>query len=124
MDDLVDFLFVAKQEDAAFTLKGRTLATLRRRMEDWHRALRKQPVDRRRRLGRPPPARRRLRDRQASISSAIWRFRQIKTGNELFREGQRMHHCVASYKFACMQGHVSIWSLTSRIPDRPASTAA
>ena len=36
---------------------------------------------------------------------AIWRFRQIKTGNELFREGERMHHCVASYKFACMQGH-------------------
>ena len=41
IDDLVDFLFVAKQEDAAFTLKGRTLATLRRRMEDWHRALRR-----------------------------------------------------------------------------------
>jgi hypothetical protein len=36
IDDLVDFLFVARQEDAAFTLKGRTLATLRRRMEDWH----------------------------------------------------------------------------------------
>ena len=47
---------------------------------------------------------------------AIWRFRQIRTGNELFREGQRMHHCVAGYKFACLRGDTSIWSLTSEFP--------
>jgi hypothetical protein len=113
--DLVDFLFVAKQEDAAFTLKGRTLATLRRRMEDWHRALRKsQSIGGGAWAGSPLP------DVEYPTGKdhhrAIWRFRQIKTGNELFREGQRMHHCVASYKFACLQGYVSIWSLTSEFP--------
>jgi hypothetical protein len=34
----------------------------------------------------------------------------------LFREGQRMHHCAASYKHLCMNGQVSIWSLTSEFP--------
>jgi hypothetical protein len=40
--------------------------------------------------------------------AAIWRFRQIKTGNDLFREGQRMHHCVAGYKRLSMSADVSI----------------
>ncbi len=113
--DLVDFLFVAKQEDAAFTLKGRTLATLRRRMEDWHRALRRSNA-----IGGGAWSGSPLPDVDYATGKdhhrAIWRFRQIKTGNELFREGERMHHCVASYKFACMQGHISIWSLASEYP--------
>ena len=115
IDDLVDFLFVAKQEDAAFTLKGRTLATLRRRMEDWHRALRRsQSIGGGAWAGRPLPD----VDYQTGKDHhrAIWRFRQIKTGHELFREGQRMHHCVATYKFACERGYISIWSLTSEFP--------
>lgn len=115
IDDLVDFLFVAKQEDAAFTLKGRTLATLRRRMEDWHRALRKSQA-----IGGGTWAGSPLPDVEYETGKehhrAIWRFRQIKTGEELFREGQRMHHCVAGYKTSCMQGYVSIWSLTSEFP--------
>jgi PcfJ-like protein len=113
--DLVDFLFVAKQEDGAFTLKGRTLATLHRRMDDWHRTLRRSQT-----IGGGAWAGSPLPDVDYKTGKdhhrAIWRFRQIKTGNELFREGQRMHHCVASYKFACVHGYISIWSLTSEFP--------
>lgn len=113
--DLVDFLYVAKQEDEAYTLKGRTLATLRRRMEDWHRALRKSQA-----IGGGAWAGSALPDVDYETGKerhrAIWRFRQIKTGQELFREGQRMHHCVAGYKTACMHGVISIWSLTSEFP--------
>jgi hypothetical protein len=115
IDDFVDFLFVAKQEDAAFTLKGRTLATLRRRMEDWHRTLRRsQSIGGGAWAGSPLPD----IDYETGKEHhrAIWRFRQIKTGHELFREGQRMHHCVAGYQTACMHGVVSIWSLTSEFP--------
>jgi hypothetical protein len=46
----------------------------------------------------------------------LWHFRQIKTGDDLFREGQRMHHCVASYKGRCTNGQLSIWSVTSEYP--------
>jgi hypothetical protein len=115
ISDFTDFLFFAKQEDAAFTLKGRTLATLRRRMADWHRALRRSQS-----IGGGAWAGCGLPDAEYRTGKdhhqAIWRFRQIKTGHELFCEGQRMHHCVATYKFACMQGHISIWSLASEYP--------
>jgi hypothetical protein len=115
IDDLVDFLRAAKTEDTNFSLKGRSLGSLRRRMDEWHRALRKQraicggawP-------GCPLPD----VDYQTGGEQkrAIWRFHQIRTGNDLFREGQRMRHCVASYKQACLAGTISIWSLTCEFP--------
>jgi PcfJ-like protein len=115
MNDLIDFIRAAKAEDAAFTLKGRTLPALRRRMEEWHRALQKQQAI----SGGswsgcvlPDVEYKAGRDEQ----SAIWRLRQIKTGNDLYREGQRMRHCVASYKARCMGGDVSIWSLSCEYP--------
>ena len=115
IDDLIDFLHAAKTEDESFSLKGRTLAALRRRMEEWHRALRKE-----REIcggawpGRPIPDV--AYEAGSEQKRAIWRFRQIKTGNDLFREGQRMRHCVASYKAACVDGRVSIWSLACEFP--------
>jgi hypothetical protein len=115
MNNLVDFIRAAKEEDESFALKGRTLPALRRRMEEWHRALQKRQaicggswtgaaiLDVEYRAGRDD-------------NPAVWRFRQIKTGNDLFREGQRMHHCVASYKSRCVSGDVSIWSVTCEYP--------
>jgi hypothetical protein len=115
MDDLVDFLLAAKREDQAFTLKGRTPDTLKRRMEDWHHTLRRNHA-----LCGGAWAGSALPDVDYESGEddkrAIWRIRQIKTGNDLFREGQRMHHCVASYKVACMNGSVSIWSITCEFP--------
>ncbi len=115
INDLVDYIAAARTEQPDFSLKGRSLAALTRRMEEWHRALRKQ-----RALcggaweGHPIP------DVDYETGSderrAIWRFRQIKTGNDLFKEGQRMHHCVVSYKAACLAGLTSIWSLTNEFP--------
>jgi len=115
MNDLIDFIRAAKAEDDGFALKGRTLPALRRRMHEWHRALQKQQAicggswggcalpDVDYRAGRDD-------------NTAIWRFRQIKTGNDLYREGQRMRHCVASYKERCISGEVSIWSLSCEYP--------
>jgi len=114
-NDLIDFIGTAKEADDGFTLKGRMLPTLRRRMQDWHRALqREQAICGGSWTGRalPDVEYRAGRDDK----TAIWRFRQILTGNELFREGQRMHHCVASYKPLCMKGEVSIWSLACEYP--------
>lgn len=115
INDLVDFLRAAIAEDETFSLKGRSLSALRRRMEEWHRELRKE-----REIcggawpGHPIP------DAAYTAGSeqkqAIWRFHQIRTGNDLFREGQRMRHCVASYKHACVSGNLSIWSLTCEFP--------
>ena len=44
MNDLIDFFQAAYQEDDSFSLTGRTLPALRRRMEEWHRALRERKI--------------------------------------------------------------------------------
>lgn len=115
MDDLIDFFAAAREENESFSLKGRGVPALQRRMEEWHRALRKRDaICGGAWAGRPIP------DVEYTAGSkerrAIWRFSQIKTGNALFREGQRMRHCVASYKSLCLRGEVSIWSLTCEYP--------
>jgi hypothetical protein len=115
MNDLIDYLRVARAENAGMSLKGRSLQALQRRREEWHRALCKHNA-----IGGGSWAGRPIPDVDYEAGSekkrALWRFRQIKTGNELFREGQRMHHCVASYKRLCMSDQVSIWSLTTEFP--------
>jgi hypothetical protein len=115
IDDLVDFLRAARAEDESFSIKGRTLGSLRRRMEEWHRALRKErQISGGAWPGHPIPDVTYEAGREEK--RAIWHFRQIKTGSDLFREGQRMRHCVASYKQACVAGSLSIWSLTCEFP--------
>ena len=115
MNDLIDFFAASIEENENFSLKGRTLPALQRRMEEWHRALRKQQtICGGSWAGSPIPDADYATGGEAK--NAIWRFRQIKTGNDLFKEGQRMHHCVASYKYLCQQGDVSIWSLTCEYP--------
>jgi hypothetical protein len=115
MNDLIDFVRAMKEEDEDFSLKGRSLAALRRRTEEWHRALAKaQTIC----GGNWPGSRLPDVDYEAGSSHkrAIWRFRQIKTGNDLYREGQKLRHCVASYKDRCVNGELSIWSLTCEFP--------
>lgn len=57
IDDLCDYIGAMHQRDAAYTLKGRTLASLRRQMLEWHRdiaAIERIEAMRRRAAGRAP----------------------------------------------------------------------
>ena len=115
MNDLIDFINDRRLQDDDYSLEGRTLASLRRGMQAWHRALRARAlVCSRGWKGFP------LADAQYETTGengpVIWHFRQIKTDDALFREGERMHHCVVSYHGECTRGFSSIWSLTCECP--------
>jgi hypothetical protein len=113
MNDLIDFLQAAHEQDADFSVNRRSVPALRRRMADWHRTLR-EIASGGRWEGRP------MADAKYETNGehgrAVWRFRQLKTGDELYREGQHMHHCVVAYKPHCLAGLASIWSLTCEYP--------
>jgi hypothetical protein len=115
MNAFIDYFQAVRAENAAFTLKGRPVDALRRRVEEWRRM-----VERRERISGGTWAGLALEDVAYEAidegKRAIWSFRQIKTGNDLFKEGERMRHCVAGYKAACMAGHSSIWSLSCEFP--------
>ena len=111
MNDLVDYIHVTRLQDPRFSLKGRSLPALRRRMAEWHRVLQEVEGGGRWYGHRLPDA-----VYGDSRGQPVWRFRQIKTGEELADEGRRMGHCVASYKEQCANGLSSIWSLSHECP--------
>jgi hypothetical protein len=110
MNDLIDFIRAAKVDDASFSLSGRTLPALRRRMEEWHDLLRKTRELRRERWAGKDLPNGIYRD-----GDMIWRFKQIKNSIRLFEEGERMRHCVLSYKEMCRLGHTSVWALSCEL---------
>ena len=107
MNDLIDYLEAEAAGDPNFDLSGRTLQSLRGRMEAWHTMLRTgAAVSRDRWVGNPLP------NAVYEYDNALWRLIQIKTGIRLFEEGERMRHCVVTYLDRCIRGESSIWSLT------------
>lgn len=131
IDDLCDYLEVAHRRDAGFSLKGRTLASLRRQMEEWHRdiaaierieAMRRRAV-RRNGMRLDPPVGGAWPgsplpdwDWQPSAKEAACRgerfvVRQLRTAEDLVAESRAMRHCVSSYANKCIAGNASIWAL-------------
>lgn len=136
IDDLCDFLAARHQRDEPYSLKGRSLASLRRQMQDWHRDLAA--------VARIEAARRRADRAAGRILEATGRWTgsllgdwtwqpsakearnrredyvvvQLVTADDLVAESRAMHHCVSTYAGKCVTGQASIWSLRRRAPGR------
>lgn len=136
IDDLCDYLADCRRRDAGYSLEGRTLGSLNRRMHEWHRDLAA--------IERIEALRRRTEGRHAAAASAertwagspladwMWtpvskdakargeRFvvRQLKLAEDLVMESRAMRHCVSSYADKCISGYASIWSLRRCTKDR------
>jgi hypothetical protein len=127
IDDLCDYIAAMHRRDKAYSLKGRTLASLRRQMSQWHRdiaAIERIEAMRRRAAGRAalapgsawegsrledwewePPA------KEAKAHGERFFVRQLKTAEDLVAESRAMHHCVSTYAVKCIAGNASIWTL-------------
>lgn len=92
-----------------FSLRGRTVETLLREVEQWHTELAERE--------RPN-----LQWSKSSIddfqfedgpadSPRLWEIRELLSTQELMDEGRCMLHCVVSYDLSCARGRSSIWSL-------------
>jgi hypothetical protein len=133
IDDLCDYLAECRRRDRGYSVEGRTLASLGRRMHEWHRdiaAIERIEAIRRRAAGRAT-----LRGAGASAPDRAWpgspladwewtppardgaaereRFvvRQLRHAEDLVMEGRAMRHCVSTYAARCVAGLASIWSL-------------
>jgi PcfJ-like protein len=95
-----------------FTMKGRTVEALLKRMAEWHEALAK--LDKKGRHTWSPSGIAPLdQEEKDPLSSATcrWRILEITDCLSLAEEGRAMRHCVRSYQKACLKGDTSIWSL-------------
>ena len=115
LNDLVDYLRNQHTENPNFRIfgGGHSLASLLRRMQDWHYALRRVKL-----MGNASWDGHLLDD--TTIPQKIdgdpwfWDFTQIKNTKQLAAEGTAMRHCVFGYKSLCISGECSIWSLSLR----------
>jgi len=94
-----------------FSMKGRTVQSMLRLMQDWHRSLR---------IGGPvcywnrsPFAPLVLEDanQEDPETPRYWQIVELTDSAQLRKEGSALHHCVASYAWRCRSGISSIWSL-------------
>lgn len=119
MNDMLDFLRNQRRDNPAYSIKGRTLASLSEQVRQWHRAL-----NRARRMGNAVwpgvelPDKTYLNQAMSKNRRCDWRFAQIKTSQDLAEEGTKMRHCVYAYQQLCIDGRASIWSLKLRPTSR------
>jgi hypothetical protein len=131
IDDLCDYVGAMFRRDKAYSLKGRTLASLNRQMAAWHRdlaaidrieAMRRRAAALARHSGEAVPKQgwsgARLEDwdwhppaREAKARDEWFFVRQLTTAQDLVDESRAMHHCVSSYASKCIAGNASIWTL-------------
>lgn len=136
IDDLADFL-ADRRARGGYSLKGRTLGSVRRQMHEWHRDLeaveRIEAARRRAEAARAGPSVQSpeggrwpgsvLQDwswkpsaRESHGQREEYLVVQLNTAAELVAESRSMHHCVSSYASKCIAGYASIWSLRKRRP--------
>jgi hypothetical protein len=108
----------------AFSLEGRTVRSVLRLMEEWHRELG-------RGSGRLEWAASGLRPMRLEVPSEApdapptqWELVELTSAELLRAEGAALKHCVASYGRLCAAGRSRIWSLRRRRdgPPRPVLT--
>jgi hypothetical protein len=101
-----------------FSLQGRSLTSVLRLMEGWHRSLGTMAGDLRwRASGRTPLVRVVLSEEPESLPT-VWEVVELTNSRQLRQEGAALRHCVASYARACSRGDSEIWSLRRRRGDR------
>jgi PcfJ-like protein len=98
----------------SFSMKGRTVQSMLRLIQDWHRSL---GVANGGLTWAPSPLRPLLIEEPSQDPSAppiVWQLMELTNGAQLRTEGTALHHCVASYADRCWRGASRIWSLRAR----------
>jgi hypothetical protein len=102
----------------SFSMNGRTVQSMLRLMQDWHRSL---GLANGGLTWAPSPLQPMLIEEPSQDPSAlpsVWQLMELTNGAQLRTEGTALHHCVASYADRCWRGASRIWSLRVRRGER------
>ena len=125
---LIEYIYARKFGDTSdfsdapqpdFSMKGRTLPALQKRLEEWHTMLAKEA----KRIGvtwRPSGiAPFHLTERDPYGATNDWTIQELTSNRSLQEEGNEMRNCVRIYTGSCMRGTTSLWSLRARTGTAP-----
>lgn len=98
----------AAPEKPNFSMKGRTVESLLRDVEKWHKGLNKLKVNAEWDRVNTNDF---IYEEGKEHNKKIYHINQLINSTELKVEGRHMKHCVASYINSCVNGRCSIWSM-------------
>jgi hypothetical protein len=116
--ETMDGLAMRDPPQPSFSMKGRTVSSMMRMMEAWHRGL---GLERGGLTWQPSPLRPMAIEEPGEDPAAppkVWRLVELTSGEQLRLEGAALHHCVGRYAGLCSQGHSRIWSLRVQRGDK------
>lgn len=99
-------------EQPNFSMHGRTVESLLRAVDAWHRQLGREAKGgslQWKKSGYQPFSF--IEGTKKNKNMKVWRIRELLSSSELVAEGRAMHHCVASYARSCYNGICSIWTM-------------
>ncbi len=105
-------------EQPNFSMKGRTVESLLKEVEAWHRRLGKEVKGGRLQWEKSPISDFEfIEGNRDSKNMRIWRIKELVSSNELVAEGRVLKHCGASYAQSCGRGASSIWTMDYQTED-------
>ncbi|MBK6828581.1 MAG: PcfJ domain-containing protein [Chitinophagaceae bacterium] len=102
--ELIDYVREQKRLNTGYSLKGRTVQSLFRQSDHWHRHLSVDKIDR---FWDPSG----IEGLQIRKKQELVLLEELHSQRELMEEGRTMKHCVASYSFYCAAGRSTIFSM-------------
>jgi hypothetical protein len=109
--ETADGIVLRDPPQPSFSMKGRTVQSMLRLMQDWHRSLG---------LGNgglawaPSPLQPMMIEEPSqdpAVPASVWQMMELTNGAQLRTEGMALHHCVVSYADQCWRGASRIWAL-------------
>lgn len=101
--ELTDYVREMKRADAGYHLKGRTLQSLLRQSDEWHKRSSHSATLQYWRSCGIDGYRHEKHDGDIVVEELV-------SSKELVNEGKAMKHCVASYAYLCVKGRIAIYS--------------
>jgi hypothetical protein len=95
-----------------YSMKGRTVASVLRQVEEWHEQLGQDTNQPSLSWGHSPFNDFRLLEGSEALGNMrAWTITEILNSRTLFLEGQAMRHCAATYAERCARRRTSVWSM-------------
>jgi hypothetical protein len=112
---LIDYISYRRNNDADFSMKGRSALAMLRGLNEWHHELR-MVRDFKEHNYTPSGFKTGVYETKKRINKSFviqrWTIEEILTSKDLAAEGRAHKHCVYSYSSSIARGTISIWSMS------------
>jgi len=113
VEEMVDYIREQFNQNAAYSMKGRTITSILRQTQEWHQTLNRRFNRGGNYIWKSSGIEGFLWEEGTGVKVRIYEIQELLSTNELKAEGAKQKHCVASYDTRCHKGQCAIFTLKS-----------